>query len=361
MQSNIQLVNISEEISRLWNTEQGQKKIRASLFTLIFYVQKNDREGVYQSLIKSVVSKFPCRVIFVLSDTNPAAEYLRTQVSSETIGVGETQVFCEIIQIEVAGKLMERVPFMILPHMLPDLPVYLLWTQDPSTESAVLPHLEPYANRIIFDSGACHSLQGYCQSVLSLMQRFHCAIGDLHWSALSGWRSTFTQVFNLPDSLLSLVQSSVIRIQYNKTQGHFEENPEIEAAYFQGWLASRLGWKFQGIEIDEGNIRLTYRRTMQDVLILLVPQENENQSPGTILAIDIESNKNKGHYSFKKHPQSRQVFIQYSDKDFCQLPYSSTLSGAPAGQEIIEEIFYPTGGEHYRAMLEILSIIPWRR
>src|SRR5262249_6423514 len=152
MQNQIQIADLNEELTRLWDEEQGQKKIRASLFSLILYVQKSEKTAFYQSLNKSVVSKFPSRVILIINETNAKENYLRTTVFSETIGEQELKIFCEIIQIEVSGKLIERVPFLILPHILPDLPVYLLWTQDPSLENAVLPHLEPLANRIIFDS-----------------------------------------------------------------------------------------------------------------------------------------------------------------------------------------------------------------
>jgi glucose-6-phosphate dehydrogenase assembly protein OpcA len=361
MQNHIQLANISEELTQLWDKEQGQNKIRASLFSLILYVQKNDKTPFFQSLIKSVVSKFPCRVILIINEALAKEEYLRTAVSSETIGEGDLKIFCETIQIEVAGKLIERVPFIVLPQILPDLPVYLLWTQDPSLENAVLPHLEPLANRIIFDSGSTDDLQNYGRCVLSLIQRFHCAIGDLNWSALSGWRSIFLQVFNTQETLLSLAQSTLIRIHYNENQTHYHKHTLIEAAYFQAWLASRLNLKFQSIEMNEGNVRLTYKRPLKDMVVMLTPQEMDTQPPGAILSIEIESAKNKGVYSFKRHPQSRQVFIQYSEKDFCQIPYSAVLKGAPEGQEIIEEIFYPSGGRHYRDMLEILAATPWRR
>ena len=358
----IELADIAEELNRLWNSEQGQKKIRASLFSLILYVQKSELTGSYQSLIKSVVSKFPCRVIMILNETNLSKQYLRTSVSSETIGTADLQIFCEIIQIEVAGRLIERVPFIVLPHILPDLPVYLLWTQDPSTESTVLPHLEHLAHRIIFDSKSTEDLQSYCQTLLSLMQHLHCDnIGDLNWSALSGWRNIFTQVFYSQDSLLSLAQSTLIRIYYNNCQTKYQMHTEIQAAYLQAWFASRLNWKFESIEISEGHIRLTYHRLLKEIVVLLVPQDTDTQPPGSILFVEIESAKNKGQYIFKKHPQTQQVLIQYSEEDFCQLPYSAYLPGTTNGQAIVEEIFYPSGGEHYKDMLEVLALIPWRK
>jgi glucose-6-phosphate dehydrogenase assembly protein OpcA len=358
----LQIKDLNEELAHLWDSEKGQKRSRASLFNLILYVQKTARVSYYQNLIKSVVSKFPCRVMLIVCEDRPQEDYLRTSVTSQTLGSGDTQVFCEMIQIEVGGKMSERVPFIILPHILPDLPVYLLWTQDPSTESAVLPHLEPFADRMIFDAECTEDLQRYCRSVLSLMDRFHCDIGDLCWSALSGWRTVFTQVFNDVESIASLAKSKIIRIGYNQCQDTFLiKHPEREAAYIQAWLAARMKWQFERFELNEGNTRLTYRRPIHPVTFLLVPQRVQTLPEGTLLSIEIESFKNEGHYSFKRAPETRQVSIQYSEKELCYLPYSTYLSGYAAGQGIIEEMFFPSGGEHYRQMLTTLAAIPWKR
>lgn len=359
MNLSIQLADINDELTRLWDKEQGEKKIRASLFNLILYVQNTEKVAYYENLIKSVVSKFPCRVILILCDESAGAEHLRTRVSSETIGKEELQIYCELIKIEVAGKLIERVPYIILPHILPDLPIYLLWAQDPATESAVLPHLEPFADRIIFDSESMSNLQNYSKAVISLISRFHCAIGDLHWSALSGWRSLLVQTFNSKESLLSLARSKMIRLYYAK--GESCQNPHIEAAYLQAWIASRLNWKFKSIERYEGKMRLTYQCPFQEVLFLLIPREESQCRRGTLLEIEIESSENAAHYIFKKEPKTRQVFIQHSEKNLCHLPYFSYLTGKPEGEEIVEEIFYPSGGKHYSNMLDVLLTIPWRK
>lgn len=355
----IELVDINEELTKLWDKEQGQNKIRASLFNLIIYLQKDERVDYFEQLIKTVVSKFPCRVIVIIDDASSSEPYLRTQVGAETIHEGETQIFCEVIHVSAAGSLTERVPFIILPLLLPDLPIYLLWSRDPSGENAILPHLEPLAHRIIFDTESTKDLQSYSKAVLSLMHRFHCDVSDLNWSAFSGWRALFRQVFDTPDSLLSLVQSHTIRIYYNKNPSQYYLHTENKAAYLQAWLASRLNWTFQNIEINEGNIRLTYKKTMNEVAILLIPQDFSDLNAGAIGSIEIESEKNQGHYSFKRVSQGRQVNVQYSDKERCDLPTCSYLAGITEGQEIIKEIFYPSTGKHYESMLNAISGIPW--
>lgn len=353
----IELTDINGELTRLWDESQGQKKIRASLFTLIAYVQKGEREEHFEKIIKSVVSKFPCRVLMIVHDEKSASPILRTSVSAQTIGEGSLQIYCELIRIEVAGALAERVPYIVTPHLLPDLPVYLLWTQDPAQDNQILPHLEPLADRIIFDSESTHDLKQYARTVKDLASCFHCAIGDLNWSAISGWRQIFRQVFDTFETFIDLVESNVIKIHYNQTEPH----TELEAAYMQAWIASRLNWKFQKIAIEEGNIRLTYKRPTAEVAILLIPEKVLSLPPATLLEVEIECEKNKGHYMFKRHPESRQVFIQYSDKDHCHLPVCTNLSGSTEGQEIIEEIFYPSTGDHYKQMLDILTNTPWKR
>lgn len=363
MQNLIQLANINEELKRLWDEEQGKDKIRACLFNLIIYSQKAERASFCKEMIHSVISKFPCRVIVITTDDQTKEDYLRTGVTTETVTVGVSQIFCEIIQVEVAGKLIERVPFIVLPHILPDLPVYLLWTQDPSTENAVLPHLLPFAKRIIFDSEATVDLQKFSQSVLSLVDHFECELGDLNWSALNGWRRIITTVFDTPEMLIRLVQSHIVRIGYFRNPTQFHPHNEIEAAYLQAWLAAQLGWSFQSIENNEGNVRLSYKRLSQDVAIFLTPVEDKgfSLSPGALISLEIESYRSKAHIVFKRHPDTRQVFIQYSDEECCELPLFLLLGGTQHGQEIIEEIFYTHPGQHYKNMLQVLSQIPWRK
>ncbi len=351
--SDVETTNIGKELNRLWDEAQGQAQIRASLFNLIVHLHGDARVAHFQKLIKRVVSKFPSRVIFIISDGRAEENYLHTSVASQTIGEGDLKIFCETIQIEVGGTYKERVFFLVTPHILPDLPVYLLWTQDPGAESVILPHLVPYANRIIFDSEASTNLQAFSTSLRTLSQKFSCEVGDLHWSAISSWRSLLTNAFNYQDALTALEEAHLISITYNKGQ-------EIEAGYLQAWLASRLGWEFQSFELIEGNIRLSYRRPTHNVVIFLKPKEEPKLNPGAILGIEIESQINKMHFHFKRNGATRQVSIQVSDASKCDLPTTTYLCGAQEGKEIIDEIFYPASKKHYQMMLDLLTQIPWR-
>lgn len=353
-------LKIADELVKLWSQEQGEKKIKASLFTFVVYVPAGKRAGYIQSTVKSVVGKLPCRVILIEGQEQTLPD-IQTKVSSTTLGEGQSKIYCEIISIVASQAVMDRVPFLILPHLLPDLPIYLLWAQDPSIENSLLPHLEPYVNRIIFDAESTSNLTRYAQTILSLSSHFKREVGDLNWSAISGWRKILSQVFATADNFSSLAQSKVIRIEYNKNEKEYYQFAEIEAAYLQAWIASRLNWKIHSFEYHEGKARLVYQYPKGEVTVLLSPQEIPQCSPGKILSVEIESSKDKGHYTLKRQLSSKQVYTQYSDRHRCELPTYFHLGNLGEGQEILEEIFYPSGSTHYTAMLTTLSSIPWNR
>jgi glucose-6-phosphate dehydrogenase assembly protein OpcA len=352
----LELVDINQELKKQWDKAQGENKVRASLFNLIIYAKKNKRADYYENLVKSVVSKFPCRIILIISDAGQNGDYLKTSVSSEAVGNGGSQIFCEIITIRVAGIFRERTYFLLLPHLLCDLPIYLLWTKDPTEKSLLLPRLERIASRIIFDSEESSNLAEYAQTTLSLLKRFHCEIGDLNWSALSGWRKIIADYFDSPMGYKQLLASKKIKISYAINPDAEHRHNEIEAAYLQSWLASMLNWKYTSLDSSEGQYRLSYQTLLGECVLYLKGKEVNSLPSGTILTLEIESIQSS-IISFAR--KGDQIVIKYSDKERCDLPCYNFLPDNGGGKEIIEELFRPSGKQHYKKTLENLSQIPW--
>lgn len=353
----IHLLNIEGEFKRLWDEEKGKNRVRACFFNLIIYTEKSDKSPQFRALVNSVVAKFPCRVTLITAEPHERS-YLNTTVSTQAI---TDEIFCEIIEINVGGDLIERVPFLVLPHLLPDLPIHLLWTVDPAQELTVLPALEPYATRLIIDSSCITNLQDFSKNVLGLLEKFRCDVGDLNWSALRSWRRIFRTTFDSKASFNVLANTKLLRIRYKKGPGF--ESSEIFAAYFQAWIAAQLGWKLKTVDHVEKSRRLVYTRAQEEATVLLSPEENllkkSSLRPGSLLSIELESTASKSIYVFKRQESSSQVFVQHSDEVKCNLPYCTFLTGLKEGQEIIQEIFYTTGGTQYRNTLRLLSELPW--
>lgn len=351
MEQQIQLVDIEGELKRLTAEEKGKKRTRACFFNLVIYTQKNETQAHYSHLVDSVLAKFPCRVFFI-SEGPANQSYLRSSVTAQSLNEG---IFCEVIQIDVAGQLLERVPFLMLPYIIPDLPLYLLWTQDPTKEKTLLPALKPFAKRVIFDLEEGADLQKTSLNILSLMKGCSHEVGDLQWCALKGWRKVLASTFDTPENLEILQESKTILMTYHQKNVR-------QTAYFQAWLASVLGWKFKSIEQTSGKTSLSYSGLKNDVLVQLIANESptqDTQPVGSLLSVEIESIKKKAHVVFRRKCGSKQVFLQYEDEDHCDLPKCLFLGGMNEGQEIIEEIFYAGSLKPYGKMLETLSQISW--
>jgi glucose-6-phosphate dehydrogenase assembly protein OpcA len=357
--SEIAVPNIRVELDKLWNDEQGQDKIRATLFNLIVYVQDKKKIKEYELMIQKVISKFPSRVIFIIADVDPE-DRLDISVSSQTLGEGELKIFCEMIRLQASGPSLARLPFLVIPHILADLPVYLLWAEDPSVNNGLLTTLQPYVTRIIFNAHTTAHLQSYCSTILAMIHRYHCEVGDLNWDALEGWRRILTETFNEKEPFLVLGQAHHLSITYNKPQGSSDPECEIQAAYLQAWLACRLNWNLESFEEVEGNLRLGYRRPMNEVIVFLRPDNDPLLPPGAILGLEIKSSKDDAHYLFSRSKDGSEVTIQHSTQEACFLPITTFLSNFLPGQEIVQEIFYPKGKEHYKQMLTLLSQTSWR-
>lgn len=342
----IELTNIEEELQKLWDLEQGKDKIRACLFNLIVYLQEGPRAEEYQETIRQVVSKFPCRILLI--QEKKEGDALRTHVGTETVGEGELQIFCDQIFIDFSGSFKERVASIVLPEILPDLPVYLFWTEDPVKENSVLPALERFASRVLFDPSHLTSVPQYSAKVLQLTRDFHSDIRDLGWAAISGWRSLFRSTFDSPKALSRLFHTKKIEIQYSGKRA-------LHALYLQGWLASSLGWEPVESQWHGEELRIQYKSAHGDIEVVCKSHPLKVGFEGRILQVQMDSTIDDAHYSFKRAPNTRQVYAQSSDCNQCDLPTCQVLSGLKEGEEIIEEIFYAKPGTHYTHTLETLA------
>ena len=56
---------IRSALSRIWESLEAANKMRACLFNLIVFTQKNDRSDYFTQIVRRIVEKFPCRVIAI--------------------------------------------------------------------------------------------------------------------------------------------------------------------------------------------------------------------------------------------------------------------------------------------------------
>lgn len=355
----LQMPDIEKELSRLWDVRKKEHLAKACLFTLIIYANDKRRVNYLQELVDSILDKFPCRILFIQSEKESDSSYFRVNVSNVSSGqqaFSSSGVSCDQIIIETSHDQLFRVPFLVLPYIVPDLPLYLLWGQNPFEEKDIFPHVQRYARRVIFDSECADDLKLFCKEMLTNLDILKMDIMDVNWALVSNWRDVISELFDTPDKLENLKACKSLVIQYNCLKTETNLHPEMRALYLQGWLASALNWKYQNIEHFETSTILSYYSSLHPVIIGLHPQEIPNLPQGAITSIEIITSTDHT-YSITRRDNLPQVSVHISSRNTCELPFYLSLPNIHKGLTFMREIFFGSLGSHYRETLKAIAQI----
>lgn len=353
-QAEISIADIQNELARQWEAQKEKNLIRASLFNLVIYALDKARSDYLREIVKTIIEKYPCRIIFVQGNPEPGKDFIKATVTNEIIGKGDSAVACDQINIEVSSKQLHRVPFIILPNFLPDLPIYLLWGQDPTTEYEILPSLRRYASRLIFDSDCTLNLQSFSRKMLLEIETSKLEIRDMNWAATGAWREVIAQVFDSEEKIRLLRNSKRIQITYNSLKTDKVSHPEIQAIYLQGWIAAQMGWQFRSIEIKEDQRKVVYVNGDNHVEVDLIPRLAPELIPGAIISVDVASIEEHSFLIVRKDNQPK-VFIHVTTQDRCEMPFALTLPDMRKGSFFMQELFYRRTSDHYHNMLSLIA------
>ena len=338
----LRIPDIDEELRRLWKASEQIKQIRACLFTLVIYAKDTHRAHYMQELVEMILEKFPCRIIFVRTDLDPGKDHLYVEVSHAISGkrdtTGGATIACDRIDIDASESQIKRIPYLITPYLVPDLPVYLLWGQIPYQDKDLYPSLERFASRVIFDSECVTDINVFCQSMLQHLKTSPIEIMDINWALLSQWRDLLGQLFGTEEKLPFLTNCKSIIITYNTTKKYTMEHPEIRALYLQAWLASCMNWKYHGVSTFQGNLVISYVAKENPVIIALAPSCDESAPPGAVLNIEFRT-PDDSTLSIIRKANLPQVLVHVSTKETCELPIVLPLPNVYRGLNFLREIF----------------------
>lgn len=360
-ENGIQIASIEKELARLWGAQKDSKRVRACLFNLIVYAKDKQRIEYLNSLLYSIVEKFPCRILFFQENPEAEKDYLKVTVSNEVLGKGNIGIASDQIRVEISTQQLHRIPFIVLPNLVPDLPVYLLWGDDPTSENTILSSLERLISRIIFDPSSIVDLPSFSQKILTNMKaKPHLDFIDITWLLTTGWRNALVQVFDCPTALERLKTTKGIEIRYNSTAKPMENiaqchaGREIQALYLAGWLAGQMEWRFVRQEIKEGSRHLTYHNGVNEFALILSPQVQEDLLPGAILGVEVSSSDD--HFFFiSPMPGLAKAVVHISSLETCEIPFTVPLPGFKHGFPYVQELFYSAASQHYLTMLQTLA------
>lgn len=337
---------------------EGQNLIKASLFNLIVLADNLQRGHQCQELVHLVTEKFPCRVIFVQSDEQSQTDFFRVNHTIQSIGSGSNRVCFDLFTIDSSPNQLHKVPFLILPNILPDLPVYVLLGHDPTQDRVILPQLQKYASRIVFDCETIDNVQRFSERMLAFMQDEHTDFIDVNWARTKAWREVMARAFNDAEKLAQLHDSKNIQISFAGRTIHPQPKDEIQAIYLQAWLAAQLGWNLLRVEKEDGHLRIAYGSEQYPLQISIIPKDTDALESGAIFSIEVLTH-NDSHFLISHEREPQHVAVHASNPERCEMPYTLYLSNFQKGTSLVNEIFYQPLSEHYLNMLQALNNPAW--
>ncbi len=350
----IDVKQIESALTDLWEKHQGTNTIRASLFNLVIYVKKDLREEYLQKIAKTIIRKYPCRIIVITEFEQTGEEFLRTYVT-DMIPSEKSSIFCDVINFEVAGSYRDRIPFVVLPHLLPERPVYLLWGDDPLKKDPISIKLENRATRTIFDSESAVNIVDFAEMVLAHQNKVFCDIADLNWARCASWRNLFSNAFNTPSNFECVNDAKEIQIFYNTLETEHFSHTKIQATYFQGWIATKLNWKLDTVLRTKDEISFNYISGKGNVVIHLSPGRNKNVAPGRILSANINSHQNETITFERDKDDINKIALHHCTSSTCDMPIFHLFGEEMGSRSIMQEIYSQGTDTSFLRVLELIK------
>jgi len=324
---------IEDALKKMWEKLAKENKTRASLFNLIVYTHQNPRSDFMRSRVQKIIDNFPCRVLFITHDRKKR-EYLKTAVSVITPQGKDAQFACDHIDIGVGGKSIKKTLFVLLPILIPDLPTYLLWAENPCKERDLLSELEKLASHLIFDSETSENLSHFAKSLLACHKEKK-EVGDLNWARTESWREMIAASFFSSENLRELMATQSIVIEYNAAKTPFFIHFKIQALYLQAWLTSRLKKK-----------KISFK---------LKPVKRKDVMGGGIISMEFSAKKGFSYSFCTSKEDPHKIIINRETKEKCDLPRHFFLSRDVLGLSLTKEIIYKGTSNHFLDALKTIA------
>lgn len=346
---------IESALSELWDKHNDGSRVRASLFNLVLFTKADYRESYLQKIAQNIISRYPCRMIIITEHEKATEGFLNTYVSDIEPVAGDMSIFCDVINFDVSTNYRDRIPYVVLPHLSPDLPTYLLWGSDPTRDDDLIHKMEKFATRTIFDSETVNHMSCFAKTLLTKHKEFLNDIGDLNWARCAAFREVFAHTFEVEKRLAALKTAKEIIIHYNNQTHEHYVHTKIQAAYFQAWLSCSLKWNFETSLSTKDEVRFTYSHEMGPVTIILLAKNDKEVAPGRLLCIEI-SGYDGSHIEIKRSEDDpNKVTILFSTQSECELPFSFLLNKESTVRSISHEIYNQSTNQKFIEVLELIA------
>lgn len=330
--------------------KEARPKIRARLFNLIVYSPNLAKQECLKETIQSICARFPCRIIIIQLDPQLSGDTVEATTRIVLAKNSKDAQPSEETLIKCAPGGIHKVPYVVMPNLIPDIPIHLMWGQNPCEDKTILPHFHAFATRLIFDTDKLPDWQTFASGMVNLLQQGKLDVIDINWAMLASWRDIFVRVFSTEPDIDELRFARRIRISFNP-QNNSSVQGIVQGVYLVYWLAAQLEWTTTSFKCTQENAQLFFSHEHGELIIDIDKVTDAMPSDDIIKSIEIVSS-NGSDYAFHANPTLRTALIKVEHTNFCEMPYHLPLTTVKKSFAFIKELLHRTASIHYRNMLE---------
>ena len=273
-------------------------RMRTSVLTLVVVAPRPEIAERALAAINALHQRHPSRAI-VVSPADPdgpstldAHIYAECQLS----GRSDAEMCTEQILIKTGGELSQHLSRVVTPLLIHDLPVVLWWPDDPAFGLRHFADVVGTADRLLVDSGSFNEDGGKRLAGLATVVSEGVSVTDIGWLRLTLWRELLAGLFDHPLLTRELDHIRSVRIDFARPTSTVRVS---KAAFYLGWLASRLSWEVarplaygRG---DEDVLRGSFRVGRREIAVELRPVratlDGSQRAAGSLVRVDIEAKR----------------------------------------------------------------------
>jgi glucose-6-phosphate dehydrogenase assembly protein OpcA len=268
--------------------------LRARAAGVMVYLNNDSLLSDTQQVISELASFHPCRALLMVGDRDAEERDIEMYVTAfcgSQKRSGSKNLCCEQITLIAHGPFVSELPSAAVPLLVPDLPVFLWWREEPGAEDKVFSQLCVAADRVVIDSADFQTPPSDFLGVTQLFSRSGdeaIALSDINWARLTPWRASLANFYDVEDYRTELDRITDVKIHF-VAETNKPSAVSSQALLIASWLASRLDWKFGGVVAESSSQGPAFQFKNGDRVVTLSLNEahRPEMKPGRLCEIEL--------------------------------------------------------------------------
>lgn len=342
---------VSKHLARLW-ADLGAEEVasakgnldtlpmgvltRASTLNLTAVARSHaDAERAERAVLR-LGDLYPSRATILVADPDlsvdeEAGMSVRATLLEQEAGRGRGAIRFEEVVVEVNAQIERQLASIAAPLLVADLPDFLWWVADSTTDSSLFLDLCKVSDRIIVDTAGAREPAAELAALAEVLSGMSSPprLGDFAWRRLDAWRNLLTGFFDPPATRDALASVDEVEITYGASDSQGRTG-FTSALLLAGWLASRLHWRSPGDLVRARNgdgwqvtMRAGIRGDHREVAMSIKPVEDP--VAGCALA----------SVALASHHDGRDSSFRIERIDGAEISTIAKLHGAPTSRRMV--------------------------